>query len=134
MVSRGLAEIVLIVKDVPTAARFYAEVVGLVPETPATETWAWFWAGQPGQAQRLALHHGPLLFEEHSPLPPGQRWGPVHYALEVAREALEAAADHVRHQGVTVYGPTYFEWMHARSYYFYDPDGNLVELWSPDAV
>jgi catechol 2,3-dioxygenase-like lactoylglutathione lyase family enzyme len=31
-----------------------------------------------------------------------------------------------------VYGPTEFEWMKARSYYFYDPDGNLLEFWSPD--
>jgi len=22
--------------------------------------------------------------------------------------------------------------MNARSYYFYDPDGNLLEFWSPD--
>ncbi|HZY40774.1 MAG TPA: VOC family protein, partial [Anaerolineae bacterium] len=52
----GLAEIVLIVADVPAAARFYREVVGLTPETDASDTWAWFWAGEPGHAQRVALH------------------------------------------------------------------------------
>ena len=31
--SAGLAELVLIVQDVPSAARFYRDVVGLVPET-----------------------------------------------------------------------------------------------------
>ena len=31
MTSRGLAEIVLIVEDVPAAARFYEDVVGLTP-------------------------------------------------------------------------------------------------------
>ncbi len=33
MFTTGLAEIVLIVEDVPRAARFYREVVGLTPAT-----------------------------------------------------------------------------------------------------
>ena len=134
MFSRGIAEIVLIVEDVMASARFYGEVVGLEAETEASEAWAWFWAGEPGKAQRVALHKGTLLFEEKSPLPEGERWGRVHFALEVARERLEEAVEHVRGQGVEVYGPTDFEWMRARSYYFYDPDGNLLEFWSPDSA
>lgn len=27
-----------------------------------------------------------------------------------------------------------FEWMKASAYYFYDPDGNMLEFWSPDPV
>jgi catechol 2,3-dioxygenase-like lactoylglutathione lyase family enzyme len=131
-VSRGLSEIVLIVSDVLKSARFYREVVGLVPNTEANEEWAWFWAGTPTARQRIALHKGPLLFEEHSPLPAGQRWGRVHYAFEVARADLESAVAHVRAAGVEVHGPTRFEWMRAKSYYFYDPDGHLLEWWSPD--
>jgi catechol 2,3-dioxygenase-like lactoylglutathione lyase family enzyme len=130
--SRGLSEIVLIVSDVPRAAQFYREVVGLVPAREANDEWAWFWAGPPANRQRVALHKGTLLFEEHSPHPAGQRWGQVHYAFEVSRADLEAAAAHVRAAGVAVYGPTRFEWMGAVSYYFYDPDGNLLEWWSPD--
>ena len=132
MFSEGLAEIVLVVGDVERSARFYGEVVGLTPETPAGDGWAWFWAGEPGRTQRLALHRGPLLFEEHSPLPEGRRWGRVHYAFVVPYEKLEAAVEHVRANGVEVYGPTYFDWMGATSYYFYDPDGNLLEFWSPE--
>ena len=132
MSANGLSELVLIVADVPSSARFYREVVGLVPHRKPTEEWAWFWAGEPGANQRIALHKGPLLFEEFSPLPEGERWGRVHFALSVPRERLERAVEHVRASGVAVYGPTYFEWMKALSYYFYDPDGNLVEYWSPD--
>src|SRR5438552_10536383 len=94
--SRGLCEIVLIVSDVLKSARFYREVVGLVPNKEANEEWAWFWAGPPGAPQRIALHKGTLLFEEHSPLPAGERWGNVHYAFEVPRAELESAAAHVR--------------------------------------
>ena len=131
MVTQGLSEIVLIVKDVQSAARFYRDVVGLIPESAADDQWAWFWAGAPGQAQRVALHRGTLLFEEHSPLPRGERFGHVHYAFHVPHDQLEAAVIHVRAAGVEVYGPVHFESMSADSYYFYDPDGNLLEFWSP---
>jgi catechol 2,3-dioxygenase-like lactoylglutathione lyase family enzyme len=128
----GLAELVLIVEDVPRAAEFYREVVGLDPESPSDDEWAWFFAAERGEPQRVALHKGSLLFEEHSPHPAGQRFGNVHLAFEVPRERFDAAVAHVRESGTAVYGPTRFDWMNATSYYFYDPDGNLLELWSPD--
>ena len=83
------------------------------------------------QAQRVALHRGTLLFEDHSPLPAGERFGQVHYAFHVPRDHLEMAVAHVRAAGVDVYGPVHFDWMSADSYYFYDLDGNLLEFWSP---
>lgn len=126
------AEIVLIVRDVRAAATFYEEVVGLLPQAPPDDAWAWFWLSGPGIPRRLALHKGPLLFEEASPYPGGERWGRVHLALNVPREVLEEAAAHVRQSDIPVYGPTRFDWMEATSYYFYDPDGNLLEFWSPD--
>src|SRR5204863_445313 len=49
----GLAEIVLIVEDVPVSARFYEDVVGLKPESEASDEWAWFWAGEEGTQQRV---------------------------------------------------------------------------------
>jgi len=128
----GLAELVLIVEDVPRAARFYREVVGLEPASEADDEWAWFFAGDDGQPQRIALHRGTLLFEEHSPHPAGERFGNIHLALDVPRARLDAAVEHVRGSGTAVYGPTRFDWMRATSYYFYDPDGNLLEFWSPD--
>jgi catechol-2,3-dioxygenase len=130
--SRGLAELVLVVDDVPEVARFYREVVGLEPEHEVSDEWAWFWAGEPGVAQRIALHRGKLLFEEHSPFPEGHRFGTVHFALTVDRDRLEEAVERVKSAGVDVYGPVQFDWMKACSYYFYDPAGNLLEFWSPD--
>lgn len=132
MASLGLSELVLVVKDVAIAAKFYQSVVGLVPDRPATTQWAWFWAGKKGRRQRLGITKGPLLFEERSPLPPGRRFGPVHFAFEVDRSELEGHLSRVRAAGVEVFGPTRLEWMNAEASYFYDPDGNLVEFWSPD--
>jgi lactoylglutathione lyase len=134
MSSRGLAELVLIVEDVPSSARFYRDVVGLEPEHEASDEWAWFWAGDPDTPQRIALRRGSLLFEEHSPLPEGQRFGRVHFAFDIGRRELEEAVQRVKRAGVDVYGPVDFDWMQARSYYFYDPDGNLLEFWSPNSA
>jgi catechol 2,3-dioxygenase-like lactoylglutathione lyase family enzyme len=131
--SRGLAELVLIVEDVPKAARFYRDVVGLEPEHETGEEWAWFWAGRPEDRQRIALHRGSLLFEEHSPYPEGERFGRVHFAFDVPRTDLDASLERVRSAGVEVYGPVDFdEPFNATSYYFYDPDGNLLEFFSPN--
>ncbi len=131
MSSRGLSEIVLIVEDVPKAADFYEHVVGLEPEDRTGDQWAWFFAGSDDRKQRLALHRGPLMYEQHSPHPEGERFGRVHFAFEVARDELDTAVERVRGSGVEVYGPERLEWMDAESYYFYDPDGNLLEFWSP---
>jgi catechol 2,3-dioxygenase-like lactoylglutathione lyase family enzyme len=132
MSSRGFAELVLIVEDVPKAAAFYRDVVGLELEHETEDTWAWFWAGRPGDLQRIALHKGPLMFEEHSPHPEGERFGRVHFAFDVAREDLAAAVERVRSAEVDVYGPVDLpEPFNAVSYYFYDPDGNLLEFFSP---
>lgn len=129
---RGISELVLIVDDVPRSAAFYRDVVGLLPATPPTPEWAWFWAASPGRAPYLALHKGPLLFEEHSPHPPGVRFGHAHFALELAAADLPAGLARLRAAAVAIHGPVRFEWMRASSWYFYDPDGNLVEYWVPD--
>ena len=131
MTSRGLSELVLIVEDVPKAADFYEHVVGLELEHRTGDEWAWFFAGTTDRKQRVALHRGPLMFEEHSPFPEGERFGRVHFAFEVPRNELDAAVARLRSAGVEVYGPAELDWMDAQSYYFYDPDGNLLEFWSP---
>ncbi len=130
--SQGISELVLIVSDVSIAARFYRDVLLLVPDGEADETWAWFWTGEPEHSARLALTSGTLLFAENSPHPKNKRFGHVHYAMFVQRDQLLHAVDHVRKAGVEVHGPVQLNWMNAASYYFYDPDGNLLEFWSPD--
>ena len=58
----------------------------------------------------------------------------MHFAFEVARDDLDGAVGRVRGAGVEVFGPVELEWMNAESYYFYDPDGNLLEFWSPNVA
>lgn len=128
----GIAEVVLVVRDVGAGVAFYRDLIGLVPEKEPNEAWAWFLMGDPATPQRLALTAGPLLFEEHSPRPPAERWGPVHFALRTTRAEALAAVARLEGAGVAVHGPTRFGWMRSESWYAYDPDGNLAELWVPD--
>ena len=128
---KGFSEIVLIVKDISNSKKFYEDIVGLEIESSDKE-WVWFYVGDRKRNQRLAIHKGKLLFEEKSHLPEGKRWGQIHFAFEVARDNLETAIEKVKSKDVEIYGPVDFKWMKAKSYYFYDPDGNLIEYWSPE--
>ncbi len=143
MFSVGLSEIVLPVKDVKNEARFYQEVVGLTPDAAvsswkgARDEWAWFWAGEPGKRQRVALLKSSLATERFlikgvSDFPSERRWGRIHFAFEIPRDRIDDAVRHVRSAGVVVEGPVRLEWMKAIAHYFYDLDGNLLEWWSPD--
>lgn len=144
MLSVGLSEIVLPVKDVKTAARFYKEVVGLTPDPAAAawigdgEEWAWFWAGEPGKRQRIALLKSSLANERFKVNDVADRtragsWGQIHFAFEIPRDRIALAVEHVRSAGVAIEGPVRLEWMKADAYYFYDLDGNLLEWWTPDS-
>ncbi len=128
---KGYSEIVLIVKDIPISKKFYEDVVDLTIVS-SDKDWVWFYVGDKNGNQKLAIHKGKLLFEEKSPLPEGKRWGQIHFAFEVGRIDLKKAVTRVKDAGVEVYGPVDFKWMKAKAYYFYDPDGNLIEYWSPD--
>ncbi|NUQ51432.1 MAG: VOC family protein [Phycisphaerales bacterium] len=128
---RGLSELVLITTDVGRAAAFYRDVVGLTPLAPASPEWAWFWSGEANASPYFALRRGTLLFEEKSPLAAGQRFGRAHFALRVEREDLDRCLARLRAAGIEVLGPVALDWMNADSVYFYDPDANLVEYWTP---
>jgi catechol 2,3-dioxygenase-like lactoylglutathione lyase family enzyme len=129
--SRGLREVVLIVDDVEASIAFYRDVVGLElqQQLQPTSDWAWFYVGDPERRQRLGIHKGTLLFENQPAAPGGERWGPVHYAFQVAPNELEDAADHVRSHSIDVFGPHQFGDV-ADAYFFYDPDDNLVEFFA----
>ena len=134
--SSGLVELVLIVDDVPRAAAFYRDVVGLRPYSDHNDAWAWFWTGAVGDvtAGRLALHRGSLLHEEHTPRPTpdgSSPFGQVHCAFRVTSDRIDEALETLRRNNVAIHGPNDLDWMNARSWYFYDPDGNLLEYWMP---
>ena len=137
MRTEGISELIIKVDDVERVGAFYREVVGLTPDETAPEGAPWFWTGEAGKSARFAVNKGRasladvLPFDEHSMIPEGERWKKAHFAFQVPDEQLDAAVEQLRAKDVHVFGPIDLDWMNARACYFWDPEGHLVEFWSP---
>ena len=137
MHTTGLSELIIKVDDVERVAAFYREVVGLTPDESGPEEVPWFWTGEPGKSARFAVNNGRagladlLPFGEHSPISAEERAKKAHFAFQVPDDRLDAAVAHLKAQDVPVAGPFELGWMNARACYFWDPEGHLVEFWSP---
>lgn len=127
---KGLGEAAIRVEDLGAMRRFYEEVVGL--ELLRQEKEYVFFRiaeGYGGHAQVLALFDAadtrfleaksPTLSAEHSTL--------HHIAFNVALEDFEAEKGRLEGLGVEVHAAEH-AWLHVRSLYFADPEGNIVEL------
>jgi catechol 2,3-dioxygenase-like lactoylglutathione lyase family enzyme len=131
--SKGIHEIVLVVKNVPNATRFYCDLLGLEPISETTDDWGQLWTIGKDHQQWLGFTNGQLLFEEFSARPAGSRFGPVHFAFRGDPADLELFLSNADKLGVNLLAPHRWESrMKGTSYYFYDPDDNLAELWFPD--
>jgi SAM-dependent methyltransferase len=120
----GVSELVLEVDDLAAAERFYSGVLGL----PVVERWAereaiWVLAGD---RTRIGLWRPQVGIA-------GGRGGEhVHFALQVADDAFDAAVARLREAGLDPYVQD--RRRDSRSVYVDDPDGNCVELWTKDVA
>jgi catechol 2,3-dioxygenase-like lactoylglutathione lyase family enzyme len=124
-VIRGIAEIVLNVRDQGAALRFYRDVFGLTPISPLDRPGPIFLQAGPAQ---VGIPQLVVLV----PLPPGT--GPFaaprtlhHLALEVAPEDFDGVEAHLRGLGHEVRGGQH-PVLPSRTLYVTDPDGNEVEI------
>lgn len=121
---RGIAEIVLNVRDMEAALGFYRGLLGLDVISPPELPNVFLKAG-PGQAgipQMIVL----------VPLPSGATpFTPPrtlhHLALEVAPEDFDAVADHLKANGYETRDGRH-PVLPSRTLYVDDPDGNEVEI------
>jgi catechol-2,3-dioxygenase len=117
MISEGICELVLETDDVEGLARFYAGI-GL-EELSREEGRVWLAAGR-----RARLGLWPPGEKEHR-----DRGGShVHFALSVEPGTLDRLAERLRGNGLEVSDPVEHDGG-DRSVYFFDPEGNRVELW-----
>ena len=127
---KGLGEVSIRVKDLDTMQRFYAEVLGL-ELLGRGEDYAFFRIapGYGGHSQNLALFgaaNRAFLVDKSLQLSPEQSTL-HHIALNIALEDFEPEKKRLEDLGLKVVATTH-GWVHVRSLYFPDPEGNLLEL------
>ena len=118
---KGLGEVSIQVKDLDAMHKFYEEVVGL-EVLRRDESFVFFKIaeGYGGHSQNLAL------FEASNTLNP-QESTLHHIALNIALEDFESEKMRLEGLGLKV-NATVHEWLHVRSLYFADPEGNTLEF------
>lgn len=127
---KGLGEVSILVKDLDAMRQFYEEVVGLeVSRRDESFVFLKVAEGYGGHSQNLALFQAEDRFflENQSIQPKSEQTTLHHIALNVALEDFESEKMRLEGLGLKV-NATIHEWLHVRSLYFADPEGNTLEF------
>ncbi len=127
---KALGEVSIRVTDLDAMHKFYAEVVGL-EVLRREENFVFFkiaegYGGHP-QVLNLFIATERWLLESKSPLLNPEGTTLHHIAFNIALEDYEAEKMYLEGQGLKVHAVEH-EWLHVRSLYITDPEGNLLEL------
>ena len=121
----GILETVLYVADLDRAEHFYSDVMALkqIGKEPGRHVFFRVGTGV------LLLFHAARTRRSES-LPSHGADGEIHVCFTVAPAEYEAWKRRVRDRGVAIQKE--IAWPAGRSFYFRDPDGNLLELADAD--
>jgi catechol-2,3-dioxygenase len=132
---KGLGEVSIRVKNLEAMQKFYEEVVGLEVLNRG-ESFVFFRIakGYAGHSQNLALFDASnRMFLENKSQNLNSNQSTLHHiALNIPLEDFEAEKRRLEGLGLKV-NATVHEWLHVRSMYFSDPEGNLLEFVCYDA-
>jgi catechol-2,3-dioxygenase len=127
---KGLGEVSIRVRDLDAMAMFYEDVVGLEP-LRRDESFVFFGVaeGYDGHSQILALFNAGdrVGLEPKSPELDPERTTLHHVALNISLADFDRERARLERLGIEVRA-TEHSWLHVRSLYFSDPEGNLLEL------
>lgn len=121
----GILETVLYVADVDRAERFYQDVMALKQI-----------GKEPGRHVFFRVGSGVLLVfraertRRSESLPPHGADGEIHVCFTTSPADYEPWKQRIRGRDIVIEQET--EWPGGRSFYFRDPDGNLLELANAD--
>jgi glyoxylase I family protein len=133
----GVYHLGLPVNDLQRATKFYGEVLGMkcIKVEPDTETGTLYndALGHYPMTARLCMADGTtvVLFQRPKPVERGDfDDGTAHLSLELAKEDFATALSDLKRAGVKI---MYEEHVRetGRSLYFFDPEGNYLQLHSP---
>ncbi len=125
---KGVLETALYVDDLDRAARFYEDVLGLVPLTSDSRFRAY---DVGGRSVLLLFRRGATLDTVRLPggtIPPHDGHGPLHLAFAV--DDMAAWERRLEEGGIPIEGRTVWP-RGGHSLYARDPDGHLLEFATP---
>ena len=132
---KGLGEVSIRVRNLDAMHKFYEEVVGL-EVLRRDESFVFFKIadGYGGHTQNLALFEASnTMFLDNKAVQLNSQESTLHHiALNVALEDFKSEKMRLEDLGLKV-NTTAHEWLHVRSLYFTDPEGNLLEFVAYDA-
>jgi catechol 2,3-dioxygenase-like lactoylglutathione lyase family enzyme len=120
---RAIDYTVIFVRDMAAMRRFYEDVVGLALLRELTPNWLEYQLG----GNTLALAR-PSLTASDAPTPAGS--AALQLAFKVSAADVDACADELVRQGVTLVSPPTDQPFGHRTLFFRDPDGNLLEMFA----
>jgi len=132
----GIAEISLRVHDLERMRRFYEQVIGLevLREYEEATGTAIFYAVGTGD-ENLALFEENLIgwfTRDKSPQIDPKLTTFSHMAFRIGLPDFESEKMRIEQLGIEIIESGTSSWMHSRMFYFFDPEGNLIEFKSRD--
>ena len=127
---KGLGEVSIRVRDLDAMQKFYEEVVGLeVLRRDKSFVFFKVAEGYGGHTQNLALFEASdtMFLDNKAEQLNSQETTLHHIALNIALEDFESEKMRLEDLRLKV-NATVHEWLHVRSLYFPDPEGNLLEF------
>jgi glyoxylase I family protein len=127
--TKGLYHIGIAVNDVERAVKFYTEVLGMKIAKLNRDDMG-------DHLNRADLRSGDsmiVLFQRPAPIEKDalKEDGASHHAFIVDSDDFELAVKKMKDLGVKIHDVPTVERPSGRGFYFFDPDGNLLQLYAP---
>ena len=134
----GITEIALRVHDLDLMRKFYEQVPGLevlreIKNSDGTVIGVFYTVGTGDD--NLALFDEKLIdwfTRDKSPQIDPKLTTLSHIALGIALDDFESEKKRIEQLGIEIIESGTSSWMHCRMFYFFDPEGNLIEFKSHD--
>jgi glyoxylase I family protein len=127
--TKGLYHIGIPVNDVERSVKFYTEILGMKIAKLNRDDMG-------DHLNRADLRSGDsmvVLFQRPNPIERDalKEDGATHHAFVVSTEDFELAVRKMKDLGVKIHNVPTVDRPTGRGFYFFDPDGNLLQLYAP---
>jgi len=132
----GIAEVALRVHDLDLMRRFYEGVIGLkVLREIKDDNGTIIFYAVGGENDHMALFEEKWMdwfTRDKSPHINPKLTTLSHFAIRIALDDFESEKKRLEQLGIEIVHSNASSWLHCRMFYFFDPEGNLIEFNSPD--